>query len=73
MSAELSERDELTLRLVAVAVADEMSYAAARRAALSERAAQLRAEEPWIAEAVEAAIRYRKRQTNVLQLRRTAR
>jgi len=66
MNSDLSKRDELTLRFVAIA--DRMSYAAARRLALSERAAQLRSDEPWIAEAVEAALRYQARRSNVREM-----
>jgi hypothetical protein len=66
--SEMDERDEVTIRLVALV--DEMTFAAARRVALSERAAQIRADEPWIADAVEAVLRYRRRRSNVLPMRK---
>jgi hypothetical protein len=72
MSERMAERDDVTIRLLAVA--DGVSFAEARREALASYAAAVRDDEPWIAGAVDAVMRYRQRvRGNVVPLERSAR
>jgi len=63
----MTEIDDITLWLIAFL--DRVSVASARRSMLSERCAQLRAEEPWINETIDSILAYRRRQSNVRYLK----
>lgn len=68
MIGDNSERDEITLRFLAIA--DNVTYAQARREAFAAYAKWIRDENPWLAKAVEGCLDYRREHTaEVIPLR----
>ena len=62
MADRMTERDEVTLRLLAII--DDTTIAEQRRRALAVYAEQARRGNPWVAETAEAALRSRRARRN---------